>query len=89
MTNAPLNYDYTFSRAYCTQLGLFWLGDDFVREADVEAKQLNFTQTQVDAAMKHHLAQVAFLFTPKSYPAWSRFKIALCFLTGIGAPKSK
>ena len=30
-----MNYDYTASKAYCEQIGLIWLGDNFVREADV------------------------------------------------------
>lgn len=84
-----LNYDYTSSKLYCESIGLKWLGDDFVRSADSEAFSLGFTQEQVDSAMKHHLWQVRWLFTPGSYRWYQRVFLALYFLTGFGVPKSK
>lgn len=77
-----LNYNYDASKLYCTQVGLTWLGDDYVRAADEDAKALAFTQAQVDAAMRHHIWQVKCLFDPKSYSRWGRIKIALKFLFG-------
>lgn len=77
-----LNYDYTKSKDYCEYLGLYWLGDDFVRAADSAAKSLEFTQDQVDMAMKHHLWQVKWLFTPQNYSWWQRIILALYFLFG-------
>lgn len=82
-----LNYDYTRSKAYCEAIGLIWLGDAFVEAADAEAKELNFTQEQVDMAMKHHLWQVKLLFTPKNYSVIGRLKIAIYFLTGFKRKK--
>ncbi len=82
----PLNYDYTASKAFCESIGLFWLGDDFVRAADLEAAQLAFTQEQVDAAMRHHLWQVRCLFNPKSYNWKHRIALALHFLFGKMKP---
>lgn len=84
-----MNYDYSASKNYCEQLGLVWLGDDFVRAADTEANQLNFTQEQVDVAMRHHLWQVRWLFSPKSYTFLGRAKLALFFLTGLGGGEKK
>lgn len=81
-----LNYDYTASKAYCESIGLFWLGDDFIRAADAEAFALNFTQEQVDAAMRHHLWQVRFLFNPKTYKWKMRIALALHFLFGKAKP---
>ena len=77
-----LKYDYAKSKAYCEHIGLRWLGDDFVRDADAAAWEHNFTQEQVDIAMMHHLAQVLWLFTPKIYTWPQRLVIALFFLTG-------
>lgn len=78
-----LNYDYTASKQYCDSIGLKWLGDDFVRYADADARTLEFTQAQVDAAMRHHMWQVKFLFDPKSYNFLTRIKLALHFLLGV------
>lgn len=77
-----MNYDYTSSKKYCESLGLYWLGDDFVRDADNEAHQLGFTQEQVEAAMRHHLWQVAYLFTPKNYKWYQRLLLSFHFLFG-------
>ena len=77
-----MNYDYTASEAYCKSIGLFWLGDDFVRDADTEAHALGFTQEQVEAAMRHHLWQVKWLFTPSTYNWKQRILLALHFLFG-------
>jgi len=85
--NAPLNYDYTPSRDYCAQIGLVWLGDDFVRAADQEAQDLLFTQAQVEAAMRHHLWQVKWLFTPSHYKWYQRLLLSLYFIVGW-MPKS-
>lgn len=78
-----LYYDYTASKAYAENIGLVWLGDKFVESADKEAYSLNFTQPQVDAAMRHHLWQVKWLFTPRSYSFIQRILIALHFLFNI------
>lgn len=82
-----LNYDYTVSKIFCQQTGLTWLGDDFVRAADMDAKLYNFTQDQVDIAMKNHLWQVKFLFDPKSYGFLGRIKLALHFLFNLKIKK--
>ena len=80
----PLHYDYTSSREYCESIGLIWLGDDFIRAADVDAHMYGFTQQQVDIAMKHHLWQTKFLFNRKSYSFIGRIKIGLYYLFGLG-----
>lgn len=77
-----MNYDYTNSKIFCESIGLSWLGDDFVREADAEAHSLGFTQMQVEAAMRHHLWQVKWLFTPKNFKWRYRIAISLFFLFG-------
>jgi hypothetical protein len=77
-----MNYDYSAAKAYCEKIGLVWLGDQFISEADKDAYNAGFTQEQVDVAMRHHLWQVKFLFTPKSYGYLSRIKLAFYFLTG-------
>lgn len=77
----PLNYSYDKAKAYSDLIGLKWLGDDFVRAADTEAKALDFTQDQVDAAMRHHLWQVRYLFSPENY-GWRRFLVAWHFAFG-------
>lgn len=81
----PLNFDYTASKFYCHQIGLIWLGDDFVRAADADALTHHLTQDQVDTFMRHHLWQVKWLFMPKNYSYKNRLKMALFFLTGYGA----
>lgn len=80
MINTSLFYDYTISREYCSQIGLVWLGDDFVRAADTDAQMNGFTQNQVDIAMRHHLSQVRWLFVPQNYTYFQRIKLALYFL---------
>lgn len=77
-----LNYNYSVSKEYCESLGLIWLGEDFIRAADTDAKSLGFTQEQVDTAMRHHLWQVRFLFDPKSYVWYARIGMAYHFLFG-------
>lgn len=77
-----LNYDYSASKAYCAQLGLVWLGDDWVAAADREAGELYFNQSQVDAAMRHHLWQIKVLFTPSTYKWTQRVCLAFHFLFG-------
>jgi len=77
-----MHYDYTASKEFCKEIGLIWLGDQFISDVDADAALHNFTQEQVDVAMKHHLWQVKFLFTPKSYTYVSRIKLAIYFLTG-------
>lgn len=81
-TMPKLHFDYTASKEYCRQLGLVWLGDEFVINADQEAWVEGFSQSQVDAAMRHHLVQVRWLFTPQHYSFMSRILFALYFLTG-------
>lgn len=76
-------YDYTLAKAYCEGIGLYWLGDDFVAAADAEAHQLGFTQEQFDAAMRHHLWQVKWLFTPTNYNWKNRVILALHFLFNL------
>lgn len=77
-----LNYDYIASRKYCEQIGLIWLGDEFLVAPDAEAFSLEFTQAQVDAAMRHHLWQVKFICTPSNYKFMNRVVMALYWLTG-------
>lgn len=77
-----LNYDYTASKSYCEHLGLQWLGDEWVKDADGEAFSLAFTQQQIDAAMRHHLWQVKVLFSPQNYGFKQRLLMALHFLLG-------
>lgn len=77
-----MNYDYTASKVYCESIGLVWLGDAFLIDADTEAYLLDFTQVQVDAAMRHHLWQTKFLFDPKTYNWKQRIGLALHFLFG-------
>ena len=81
----PLHFDYTASKKFCESLGLIWLGEEWVRNADEEAWIEGFTQSQVDAAMRHHLVQVKFLFTPRNYSFRQRLAIAFYFLTGWGS----
>lgn len=77
-----LHYNYVASKEFCKSIGLFWLGDDFLISPDAEAHELVFTQEQVDAAMRHHLWQVKWLFTPQNFGYWDRIKIAFWFLFG-------
>lgn len=77
-----LHFDYVASKAFCESLGLIWLGDEWVRNADDEAWLTGFSQEQVDSAMRHHLVQVRWLFTPRNYKWHGRLMIALYFLTG-------
>lgn len=82
MTEKPLHFDYAASKRYCEILGLHWLGDNFVRNADEEAWTEGFNQSQVDAAMRHYLVQIHWLWSPKNYRWHQRILIALYFLTG-------
>lgn len=75
-------FNYAASRQFCHEIGLQWLGDDFVVAADQDAWLHGFTQAQVDVAMRHHLWQVKFLFTPSSYLWWQRIFMAFYFITG-------
>lgn len=84
-----LHYDYGASKQFAESLSLIWLGDDFVRAADAEAYLLGFTQEQVNAAMRHHLFQVAWLFNPSTYKWRERIAIALWFLFGFGKREGK
>jgi len=77
---SALHYNYDSAKAYCTQIGLVWLGDEFVRAADEDARKSGFTQEQVDIAMQHHLWQVKFLFDPANYSFIQRVAIAAHFL---------
>lgn len=77
-----LHYDYTESYQYCEDIGLHWLGDDFLIEADKDAFLTGFTQNQVDVAMRHHLWQVRHLFNPKSYKWYQRILLAFHFIFG-------
>lgn len=77
-----LCYDYTAAKEFCKQIGLVWIGDSFVAGADHDAAKLDFTQAQVDSAMRHHLWQVKFLFSPKNYPITARIRLAFWFLFG-------
>ena len=84
--SGSLFYDYGSSKIYCESIGLAWLGDDFVRLADADAHRLGMTQEQVEKAMRHHLWQVRWLFTPKNYSMRQRIGLALMFLFGWGMP---
>lgn len=79
-----MTYDLTPSKDYAKQIGLIWLGDDYgpLLAVLADAERLNFTQEQLDAAMRHHLWQVKTLFTPSNYKFLGRLAIALYFLTG-------
>lgn len=77
-----LYYDYTASRQFCQEIGLIWLGDNFVAAADKDAWSNIFTQPQVDIAMRHHLWQIKILFTPKNYSWRGRLLMALFFILG-------
>lgn len=79
---SKLHFDYIDSKAFCEAIGLVWLGDDFLRPSDQETWELGFTQQQVDMAMRHHLWQVNYLFTPKTYHWYQRLFLALYFITG-------
>ncbi len=74
-----LNYDYTQSQAFCKQIGLVWI-PSLLPDADSDAKKNDFTQIQVDVAMRHHLWQIKWLFTPANYNYRTRILIALHFL---------
>lgn len=76
------NYGYRASRDYCEQIGLKWLGPDFIRGMDSDAHVLGCTQQMVDAGMRHALWHIKTLFTPQNYKWPQRFMIALYFLTG-------
>ena len=82
-----MRYDYSASKQYCEAIGLQWLGDEFVVEADRDAEMLGFTQEQVDCAMRHSLWHIRCLFLPSSYSFLNRVKLALYFLTGIHPKK--
>lgn len=75
-------FNYTASKQFCYEIGLVWLGDDFVANADQDAWLAGFNQHQVDIAMRHHLWQVKYLFTPSTYSWYQRIFMALYFLTG-------
>lgn len=79
---SKLRFDYTASKTFCESIGLKWLGDVWVQEADAEAWVSGFSQEQMDIAMRHMLWHVRTLFTPSIYSYWQRIVIALYFLTG-------
>jgi len=82
-----MHYDYEASKKYCTSIGLVWLGDNFILEADKDAFNAGFTQEQVDLAIRHYLWRVKYLFTPKNYSWVSRILIVVYFLTGWNVAK--
>lgn len=77
-------YDYSKSKAFCEEIGLQWLGDDYqgLIDSDKEARRLELSQYQVDSLMRLHLWQTKILLTPKNYSFGERIVIALYFLTG-------
>lgn len=75
-------YNYTKSKIFCQQIGLVWLGDEFIAPIDMDAWIYGFSQQQLDIAMRHHLWQVKYLFTPKVYSWPQRFLLVFYFLTG-------
>lgn len=77
-----MHYDYTAAKDFCEHIGLKWLGEAWVVDADKEASRLNFTQEQVDASMFQHLWQVKILFMPSTYSYWHRVLLAVHFLVG-------
>ena len=77
-----LHYNYDASKRCCEAWGLKWLGDDFIRVADAEAKMNDFTQVQVDVAMKHMLWHVRWRFSPQNYNWKQRLAMAWWFLSG-------
>lgn len=86
MKVTPLHFDYTAAKQYCKDLGLVWLGDDWVRNADQDAWVEGFSQQQLDIALQHHLWQVKWIFTPCNYTWYQRLFLAFYFITGW-APK--
>jgi hypothetical protein len=76
-------FNYTASKQFCYEIGLVWI-DGMVEAPDLDAWLHGFTQEQVDIAMRHHLWQVKFLFTPRTYRWWQRILLAFFFLTGWG-----
>lgn len=79
-----LNYDYAPAKKYADELGLVWLGDDYIPlvEMDREAKKQGLTQQQVTIGLYQHLRQIKILFNPKSYKYFQRLAIAFYFITG-------
>jgi hypothetical protein len=77
-----MNYDYTNAKEYCERIGLKWLGDEAVVNADEAAHEHGFTQEQVDVAFWHMLWHVKLLFTPQGYTDEQRAEIADHFLEG-------
>ncbi len=77
-----MNYDYAASKAYCESIGPVWLGNDFLQDVDSEAFDLGFSLVQLDAALRHHLWQVSWLFNPKTYAWHQRIGLAIWFLFG-------
>lgn len=79
----PLHFDYRASKDFCEMLGLVWLGNEFMKDVDEEAWILGFDQQQMDAAIKHHLVLIHWLFTPANHGWFRRIRIAVYFLTGL------
>lgn len=79
-----LHYDYSASKAYCEQIGLEWLGDEYgaLIDADTYVFGIGLNQEQINELMRKHLWQTKTLFTPKNYKYRHRLMIALYFLTG-------
>lgn len=77
-----LNYDYSGAADYCKEIGLVWMGEDWVRDFDAHAVAHHFTQAQVDLCLHHHLLQVKHLFTPQIYNWKQRIALAVYFLLG-------
>lgn len=77
-----LHFSYAESKDFCEKLGLKWLGDEWVRNADDEAWLEGFSQKQVDVAMKHHLIQIKCLFSPNLYRWRDRALMAFYFISG-------
>lgn len=76
------HYDFTASKVYCQSIGLKWLGDEWLMNADADANAHGFTQGQFDIAMRHMLWHVKTLFTPSLYGWRGRIILALHFLFG-------
>jgi len=84
-----LYYNYDYAKSLCEELGLVWLGDEYVAIADKSAFQAGFSQHQTDVAMHHCLWHVKTLFTPSNYTFVQRLFIAFYFLTGFRLKKNR
>lgn len=77
-----LYFDYKKSEAYCHQIGLVWLGEQYLAGGDNAAWEAGMSQDQIEAIMPYFLLHIKTLFTPQRYSFLGRLVIAFYFLTG-------